>query len=61
MTGVAGSLGWAQLRQIHSLAPDFAGFRTALCDEGRTARLSAKNVAQWAEALHHAPHEARVT
>ncbi|MGF6602543.1 uncharacterized protein (UPF0264 family) [Paraburkholderia sp. GAS448] len=61
MTGVAGSLGWAQLGQIHSLAPDFAGFRTALCDEGRTARLSAKNVAQWAEALHHAPHEARVT
>ncbi len=58
MTGVAGSLGWAQLAQIHALAPDFAGFRTALCAEGRAARLDPKHVAQWANALHHAPHEA---
>jgi uncharacterized protein (UPF0264 family) len=57
MTGVAGSLGWAQLAQIQTLAPDFAGFRTALCAEGRMTRLDPKHVAQWADALHRAPHE----
>lgn len=56
MTCVAGSLGWAQLEQIRALAPDIAGFRTALCDEaeGRGGRLDPKRVALWADALHHA-------
>jgi (5-formylfuran-3-yl)methyl phosphate synthase len=61
MTGVAGSLGWAQLAQIHALKPDIAGFRTALCTEGRSARLDPGHVARWADALHHAPHDARAT
>lgn len=57
MTGLAGSLGWAQLARIRTLSPDIAGFRTALCDQGRTATLDPARVAQWAEALHeaHAP------
>jgi uncharacterized protein (UPF0264 family) len=53
MTGLAGSLGWAQLAMIHELAPDIAGFRTALCDGGRSARLDPARVGQWVEALHH--------
>jgi (5-formylfuran-3-yl)methyl phosphate synthase len=53
MVGIAGSLGWAQLAQIRALAPDIAGFRTALCAAGRTARLDPQRVAQWADALHH--------
>jgi uncharacterized protein (UPF0264 family) len=52
MTGLAGSLGWAQLELIHELAPDIAGFRTALCTGGRTARLDPVLVAQWVDALH---------
>ncbi|CAD6535647.1 hypothetical protein LMG28727_03252 [Paraburkholderia kirstenboschensis] len=52
MCGVAGSLGWAQLEQIRALAPDVAGFRTALCVDGRRSRLDPQRVAQWADALH---------
>jgi (5-formylfuran-3-yl)methyl phosphate synthase len=55
MTGLAGSLGWAQLERIHELAPDIAGFRTALCVGGRAARLDPALVAQWADALHRHP------
>jgi uncharacterized protein (UPF0264 family) len=52
MCGIAGSLGWAQLEQIRALAPDVAGFRTALCVDGRRSRLDPQRVAQWADALH---------
>ncbi|CAB3753909.1 (5-formylfuran-3-yl)methyl phosphate synthase [Paraburkholderia solisilvae] len=55
LVGLAGSLGWAQLEKIRAHAPDIAGFRTALCAEGRTARLDPQRVAQWANALHRAP------
>jgi uncharacterized protein (UPF0264 family) len=61
MVGIAGSLGWAQLAQIRTLAPDIAGFRTALCSGGRTARLDPQRVAQWADALHHPQREAGAT
>ncbi|MEX3936581.1 (5-formylfuran-3-yl)methyl phosphate synthase [Paraburkholderia phymatum] len=54
MACIAGSLGWPQLDQIRALAPDVAGFRTALCENGRTSRLDPRRVAQWADALHHA-------
>ncbi|WP_025597065.1 (5-formylfuran-3-yl)methyl phosphate synthase [Burkholderia sp. WSM2230] len=50
--GLAGSLGWPELEQIHALSPDVAGFRTALCVDGRRSRLDPQRVAQWAEALH---------
>ncbi|HEY1997941.1 (5-formylfuran-3-yl)methyl phosphate synthase [Paraburkholderia sp.] len=52
MSGIAGSLGWAQLAQIRTLAPDVAGFRTALCVDGRRSSLDPQRVAQWADALH---------
>ncbi|MFM0034828.1 (5-formylfuran-3-yl)methyl phosphate synthase [Paraburkholderia strydomiana] len=52
MGGIAGALGWAQLEQIRALAPDVAGFRTALCADGRRSRLDPQRVAQWASALH---------
>ncbi|HEX3381009.1 MAG TPA: (5-formylfuran-3-yl)methyl phosphate synthase [Paraburkholderia sp.] len=54
MGGIAGALGWAQLEQIRTLAPDVAGFRTALCADGRRSRLDPQRVAQWASALHRA-------
>lgn len=54
MACIAGSLGWTQLDAIRALAPDVAGFRTALCENGRTSRLDPRRVAQWADALHHA-------
>ncbi|NIF81183.1 hypothetical protein F3J20_28055 [Paraburkholderia sp. Cy-641] len=50
--GIAGALGWAQLEQIRALAPDVAGFRTALCSDGRRSQLDPERVAQWASALH---------
>ncbi|KQR76493.1 hypothetical protein ASG35_15720 [Burkholderia sp. Leaf177] len=53
MTGLAGSMNWTHLALIHELAPDIAGFRTALCNNGRVSRLDPARVAQWAEALHH--------
>jgi uncharacterized protein (UPF0264 family) len=53
MTGLAGSMNWTHLPLIHELAPDIAGFRTALCDNGRVSRLDPARVVQWAEALHH--------
>jgi len=53
MTGLAGSMNWTHVALIHELAPDIAGFRTALCDNGRVSRLDPARVAQWAEALHH--------
>ncbi|MGA7815419.1 (5-formylfuran-3-yl)methyl phosphate synthase [Caballeronia sp.] len=52
MTGLAGSLGLKQLADIRELAPDIAGFRTALCEGGRGGRLDPAKVSQWAEALH---------
>jgi uncharacterized protein (UPF0264 family) len=58
MTGLAGSLGWAHLAQIRALAPDVAGFRTALCTDGRRSRLDPQRVAKWAHALHHAAEHA---
>ncbi|RAR47713.1 uncharacterized protein (UPF0264 family) [Paraburkholderia unamae] len=52
MGGIAGSLGWEQLEQIRALAPDVAGFRTALCVDGRRSRIDPQRVAQWVGALH---------
>lgn len=52
MSGIAGSLGWDELAQIRALAPDIAGFRGALCVDGRGSALDPARVAQWAEALH---------
>jgi uncharacterized protein (UPF0264 family) len=55
LTGIAGALGVAQLPAIQALAPDFAGFRTALCIGGRTATLDPDRVRSLRAALHEAP------
>jgi len=55
LTGIAGALGVAQLPAIQALAPDFAGFRTALCIGGRTATLDPERVRWLSAALHEAP------
>ena len=52
MSGIAGSLGWAQLDRIRALAPDIAGFRGALCVDGRGSSLDPARVTEWAQALH---------
>lgn len=52
MCGIAGSLGWSQLAQIRTLAPDVAGFRGALCVDGRSSALDPVRVAHLADALH---------
>jgi len=42
--GLAGSLRLDHLPQLRALAPDFAGFRGALCDDGRAGRLDPARV-----------------
>jgi (5-formylfuran-3-yl)methyl phosphate synthase len=54
MTAVAGSLGWGDLDSIRLLAPDIAGFRGALCDQGRVGRIDPDRVGRWVRALHAA-------
>ena len=44
LSGVAGSLGLADVGMLRQLAPDFAGFRGALCDGDRRGRLDAAKV-----------------
>jgi uncharacterized protein (UPF0264 family) len=51
MAGLAGSLGRAQLAMIRELAPDIAGFRTALCEGGRGGRIDPGRVEWWVDAL----------
>jgi uncharacterized protein (UPF0264 family) len=51
MSGIAGSLGWSQLARIQALAPDVAGFRGALCVDGRSSAIDPERVRQWAGAL----------
>jgi len=51
LAGLAGALRIAQLDAIRELAPDFAGFRSAVCDGERTGRLDAAKVRAVADAL----------
>jgi uncharacterized protein (UPF0264 family) len=50
MVGLAGALRLADLPQLAQLAPDFAGFRSAVCDGSREGRLDPGRL----EALHAA-------
>jgi uncharacterized protein (UPF0264 family) len=52
MAGLAGALRLTHLPLVLSLAPDFAGFRSAVCDGDRTAALSGPRVAGLAAVLH---------
>lgn len=51
LTGVAGALRLTDVPAIVALAPDFAGFRTALCSGGRTGVLDAGKVSALRAAL----------
>lgn len=51
LTGLAGSLALADIAPLATLAPDYLGFRGALCAGGRTGRLDAEAVARVRDAL----------
>jgi uncharacterized protein (UPF0264 family) len=45
LVGLAGALRADDVAAVRALAPDFAGFRSAVCDGARTGRLSGTKVA----------------
>jgi len=51
LAGLAGALRVTELDAIRELAPDFAGFRSAVCDGARTGRLDAVKLRAVADAL----------
>ena len=51
LSGIAGSLGSADVDLLRRLAPDFAGFRGALCDDGRRGRLNPAKIQDLRAAL----------
>ena len=54
MAGLAGALRMQHLPALRELAPDFAGFRSAVCDGDRGAALDPQRLQALAEALHGA-------
>lgn len=55
LCGLAGALRLEHLPRLAALAPDFAGFRGAVCDGPRTAALHAGRLRRLATELAHAP------
>lgn len=55
MVGLAGALRHPQLAALRALAPDFAGFRSAVCAVDRCGALDAERLRALAAALHEAP------
>lgn len=53
--GLAGALQLDDLPRLRGLAPDFAGFRSALCVAGRDSRLDPARVLQVRQGLQGAP------
>jgi uncharacterized protein (UPF0264 family) len=53
--GLAGALRLADLPQLRAMAPDFAGFRSALCIGERDSRLDRARVAQVRAGLYGTP------
>lgn len=51
LVGLAGALRTADLPRLQALAPDFAGFRSAVCDGDRAGALSAERLRALAAAL----------
>lgn len=45
LAGLAGALRTEELPALHRLAPDFAGFRSAVCSQGRAAALDPARLA----------------
>jgi (5-formylfuran-3-yl)methyl phosphate synthase len=64
LSGLAGSLGLADIAPLARHAPDYLGFRGALCKDGRTSRLDAARVravrAAIEQAGDHQPSAARI-
>ncbi len=54
MAGLAGALRMQHLPALRELAPDFAGFRSAVCDGDRAAALDERLLLALADALHGA-------
>ena len=55
MVGLAGALRHPQVAALHALAPDFAGFRSAVCAVDRRGALDAERLRALAMTLHEAP------
>lgn len=55
MVGLAGALRHPQLAALQQLAPDFAGFRSAVCAGDRSGELDPERLRALAAALHAAP------
>jgi hypothetical protein len=55
LTGLAGSLGLADVPALAALAPDYLGFRGALCRGGRQAALDPLALAEVRRALDAVP------
>ena len=55
LAGLAGALRQPQLAALHALAPDFAGFRSAVCAGNRSGELDPVRLRALAAALHAAP------
>lgn len=58
LSGLAGALRAADLARLQALSPDFAGFRSAVCDGARTGALDAARVERLATALRRPATEA---
>ena len=52
LTGMAGALRLAHVPAVRSLAPDFAGFRSAVCAGDRRGALDPQLLRELAEAMH---------
>ena len=52
LVGLAGALRIAQLPALQQLAPDFAGFRSAVCSGDRSSALDGQRVRSLADQLH---------
>lgn len=55
LCGLAGALRLPHLARLHALAPDFAGFRSAVCDGDRSGALSPQRLAALVQALRGVP------
>lgn len=55
MVGLAGALRLEHVSRLRALAPDFAGFRSALCDGPRTGKLEGARVRALREQLTGVP------
>ena len=64
LSGLAGSLGLADIAPLARHAPDYLGFRGALCKDGRTSTLDPERVrtvrAAIDQAAGHQPSAARI-